>query len=95
MKYATGLDPLKPCGSVTTLAVRKEEGGREYLVLDWPVNTEAVDVVFSVESSADLKTWNEEETAVPAGGKGEYRDTVAIDENAPQRRFLRLKVTRE
>lgn len=95
MKYATGLDPLKPCGSVTTLTVRKEEGSQEYLVLDWPVNTEAVDVVFSVESSADLKTWNEEETVVPAGSKGEYRDTVAIDENAPQRRFLRLKVTRE
>ncbi|MFR4416373.1 MAG: BACON domain-containing protein [Akkermansia sp.] len=50
MKYATGLDPNKPCGSVTGLAIR-EEGGKKYLVLSWPVNPEAADVAFSVESS--------------------------------------------
>lgn len=94
MKYATGLDPLKPCGSVTTLTVR-EESGAQYLVLGWPVNTEASDVAFSVESSTDLKAWSQEGAVVPSGARAEYHDTVAIDETAPKRRFLRLKVTRE
>lgn len=93
MKYATGLNPNKPCGSVTELAIR-EEDGKKYLVLSWPVNTEATDVTFSVESSADLKTWAEEETVVPTGARSEFRDTVAVEESAPVRRFLRLKVVR-
>lgn len=94
MKYATGLDPLKPSGSVTALTVR-EEGGKKYLVLNWPVNPDAVDVTFTVESSADLQTWREEESgAAVEGARGEYRDSVSIDGNAPKRRFLRLKVTR-
>lgn len=93
MKYATGLNPNKPCGSVTELTIR-EEDGKKYLVLSWPVNTEATDVTFSVESSADLKTWAEEETVVPTGARSEFRDTVAVEESAPVRRFLRLKVVR-
>lgn len=93
MKYATGLDPSKPCGSVTELAIR-EEAGKKYLVLSWPVNTEATDVTFSVESSADLKAWAEEGTVVPTGARSEFRDTVAVEESAPVRRFLRLKVVR-
>lgn len=93
MKYATGLDPNKPCGSVTELTIR-EEDGKKYLVLSWPVNTEATDVTFSVESSADLKTWAEEETVVPTGARSGFRDTVAVEESAPVRRFLRLKVVR-
>ena len=47
MKYATGMDPNQPCGSVTKLAVREEAGGK-YLVLSWPVNPEATDVTFHV-----------------------------------------------
>lgn len=66
MKYATGLDPNKPCGSVTGLAIR-EEGGKKYLVLSWPVNPEAADVAFSVESSSDLKEWSDEGIVTPAG----------------------------
>lgn len=93
MKYATGLNPSKPCGSVTELAIR-EEAGKKYLVLSWPVNTEATDVTFSVESSADLKAWAEEGTVVPTGARSEFRDTVAMEESAPVRRFLRLKVVR-
>ena len=94
MKYATGLDPLKPSGSVTALTVR-EEGGKKYLVLNWPVNPDAVDVTFTVESSPDLQTWREEESgAAVEGARGEYRDSVSIDGNAPKRRFLSLKVTR-
>ncbi|WP_295924707.1 BACON domain-containing carbohydrate-binding protein, partial [uncultured Akkermansia sp.] len=93
MKYATGLDPNKPCGSVTELTLR-EDAGKKYLVLSWPVNTEATDVTFSVESSADLKAWAEEGTVVPTGARSEFRDTVAVEESAPVRRFLRLKVVR-
>ena len=93
MKYATGLDPNKPCGSVTGLAIR-EEGGKKYLVLSWPVNPEAADVAFSVESSSDLKEWSDEGIVTPAGVRGEFRDTAALEESAPARRFLRLKVTR-
>ena len=94
MKYATGLDPNKPCGSVTELTVR-EESGKKYLVLSWPVNTEATDVTFSVESSSDLKEWAHEATVVPVGVRGEFRDTAAVEESSPSRRFLRLKVTRQ
>lgn len=93
MKYATGLDPVKPCGSVTTLTVRDKDG-MNYLVLGWPVNPDAVDVIFSVESSPDLETWTQEATVVPTGAHAEYEDTAAMDETAPQRRFLRLNVTR-
>ena len=93
MKYATGLDPVKPCGSVTELAVR-EESGKKYLVLSWPVNAEAMDVTFSVESSSDLDTWTDEGVVIPSGARAEFRDTVPVEEGAPVRRFLRLKVVR-
>lgn len=94
MKYAAGLDPNKPCGSVTRLAVR-EENGECRLVLEWPVNTAATDVTFSVESTEDLVTWREEATVEPSGDRAEYLDSIVIDGNAPTRRFLRLKVSRE
>lgn len=93
MKYATGLNPLEPCGSVTELTVG-EEGEKKYLVLSWPVNMEAADVVFSVESSADLQTWQKEDGVIVERGRGKYRDSVTIDGNAPGRRFLRMKVSR-
>ena len=66
-----------------------------HLVLEWPVNPDATDVVFNVESSTDLKKWNDEGVITPTGSRGEYQDPAAIDSNAPERRFLRLKVTRE
>lgn len=94
MKYATGLPPLQPCGSVTTLTVRNVHG-MPHLVLEWPVNPDATDVVFNVESSTDLKKWDDEGVVIPTGSRGEYQDPAAIDNNAPERRFLRLKVTRE
>lgn len=93
MKYATNKDPNKPCGSVTTLTARKESGTL-HLALAWQVNPEATDVTFSVESSGDLTTWVDEGHVTPAGATGEYLDPVAIDDAAPRRRFLRLKVTR-
>lgn len=93
MKYATGLDPNKPCGSVTTLKAREENGRR--LVLEWPVNPAATDVTFSVESTEDLVSWREEAEIEPSGDRAEYVDTVVMDGEAPARRLLRLKVTRE
>lgn len=93
MKYATGLDPNKPCGSVTKLTIQ-EDGGKKYLLLSWPVNPEATDVTFSVESSSDLKVWTDEGTVAPNNTNGEFRDTVTVEESGPERRFLRLKVTR-
>ena len=93
MKYATGMDPNQPCGSVTKLAVREEAGGK-YLVLSWPVNPEATDVTFHVESSSDLEEWADEGAVTPDGACGEFRDTVALGKGSPERRFLRLKVTR-
>ncbi len=93
MKYATGMDPNQPCGSVTKLAVREEAGGK-YLVLSWSVNPEATDVTFHVESSSDLEEWADEGAVTPDGACGEFRDTVALGKGSPERRFLRLKVTR-
>lgn len=93
MKYATGLPAMKPCGSVTKLSIREEEG-QKHLVLEWPVNREATDVVFSVESSLDLKEWTDEGEVITDGARGEYRDAAAVEESGPARRFLRLKVTR-
>lgn len=94
MKYATGLDPTKPCGSVTKLTAG-QENGEWHLVLEWPVNPAATDVTFTVESTEDLVNWTEEAVVEPEGDHAEYRDSVAIDGHAPARRFLRLKVTRE
>lgn len=96
MKYATGLDPLKPCGNVTKATVREDGAGKKYLLLQWPVNPNATDVKHEVEISTDLKTWvtlGEVETA----GKdaAEFQDTAPIGDNGAERRFLRLKVTRK
>ena len=93
MKYATGLPAGKPCGSVTSLSV-EERNGNHFLLLAWPVNPQATDVTFSVESSEDLETWTDEGTITPEGSRGEYRDTAPMDDGVPPRRFLRLKVTR-
>lgn len=95
MKYATGLDPLRPCGSVTALATR-ELDGKEHLVLAWPVNPEATDVKHEVESSVDLKNWTVVQEMETAGKtRVEFVDPEAIGSAGVERRFLRLKVSRE
>ena len=58
LKYATGLDPLKPCGNVVQISTEKTNGGA-FLVLAWPVNQEATGIRHLVESSEDLQTWTE------------------------------------
>lgn len=95
MKYATGLDPLKPCGSVTRLTVREKENGGKCLVLEWPINPQAVDVEHSVECSPDLETWAPVQV-METKGKTEavFEDPEPVH-GGNARRFLRLKVTRQ
>ena len=95
MKYATALDPLKPCGSVTRLTVREKKDGDSHLVLEWPVNPEAVDVEHSVEYSPDLETWTPLQV-METKGKTEavFEDPESVH-GSNARRFLRLKVTRQ
>lgn len=95
VKYATGLDPLKPCGSVTRLTVREKEDGDSRLVLEWPVNPEAVDVEHSVECSPDLETWVPVQVMETKGKtKAVFEDPEPVH-GGNARRFLRLKVTRQ
>ena len=95
LKYATGLDPLKPCGNVVQISTEKTNGGA-FLVLAWPVNQEATGIRHLVESSQDLQTWTEM-AEVETEGKSSaiFRDTVPINAESPPRRFLRLKISRE
>lgn len=96
MKYATGLDPLKPCGSVTKVSVEEGADGNRHLVLRWPVNPQAAEVKHEVEVSPDLVSWislGEVETAGKTSA--EFRDAEPVQESGMKRRFLRLKVTRE
>lgn len=96
MKYATGQDPLKPCGSVTKVTLEEGEDGCMHLVLRWPVNPQATDVKHEVEASTDLVDWislGEVETAGKTAA--EFWDAEPVRESGMERRFLRLKVTRE
>lgn len=95
LKYATGLDPLKPCGSVVQVSTEKTDGGT-FLVLAWPVNPEATGIRHLMESSADLQTWTEM-AEVETEGKSAaiFRDTAPINAESSPRRFLRLKISRE
>lgn len=98
MKYATGLPPLKPCGSVTKVTLEADAGGKTYLKLSWPVNPEATDVKHEVERSFDMKTWTtvaEIDTTDKTKTGAEYQDTEAVGANGTERKFLRLKVTRK
>lgn len=96
LKYATGLDPLKPCGSVVQVSA-EETDGSACLVLNWPVNPEATGIRHIVEASDNLLDWMETEE-VEAEGKtsATFRDMVPLDgAESPERRFLRLKISRK
>ena len=67
-----------------------------HLVLRWPVNPQATDVKHEVEASTDLVDWislGEVETARTTAA--EVWDAEPVRESGMERRFLRLKVTRE
>lgn len=75
MKYATGLDPLKPCGSVTKVSVEEGVEGSRHLVLRWPVNPQAAEVKHEVEVSPDLVNWTSLGEVETAGKtSAEFRD---------------------
>ena len=96
MKYALGLDPMARYGSVTTLTKELDLSGeleQHFLILSWPVNPQASDVVYSIESSLDAKTWEHEATVLPEGDHAQYKDSVPI--GAKTYRFLRLKVIKK
>lgn len=96
LKYATGVDPLKPCGSVVQVSA-EETDGSACLVLNWPVNPEATGIRHIVEASDNLLDWMETEE-VEAEGKtsATFRDIVPLDgAESPERRFLRLKISRK
>lgn len=96
MKYATGLDPLKPCGAVTKVTAEEGADGSMHLVLRWPVNPQAAEVRHEVEVSPDLVNWTSLGEVETAGKtSAEFRDAEPIPDSGMQRRFLRLKVTRE
>lgn len=95
LKYATGLDPLKPCGSVVRVTA-EEAGGDACLVLGWPVNPEATGIRHAVEASEDLQTWTETaEVETEGKSSATFRDAVPMNAESPRRRFLRLKISRE
>lgn len=95
LKYATGLDPLKPCGSVVQVST-EEADGHTFLTLGWPVNPEATGIRHLVESSEDLRTWTEmAEVETENKSSATFRDTVPMNAEGPRRRFLRLKISRE
>lgn len=96
LKYATGLDPLKPCGSVVQVSA-EETDGSACLVLNWPVNPEATGIRHIVEASDNLLDWMET-GEVEAEGKtsATFKDMVPLDgAESPERRFLRLKISRK
>ncbi|MCD8061641.1 MAG: exo-alpha-sialidase [Akkermansiaceae bacterium] len=85
LKYATGMDPLKPGGSPVRIS---EKDNR--LLMTWPVNEDAVGISLRVEASSNLKDWTESyEVTVP----GEFHDAPEIGAGGAERRFLRLAVT--
>lgn len=75
-----------------------EEGadGKMHLVLRWPVNPQAEEVRHEVEISPDLVNWTSLGEVETAGKtSAEFHDAEPVAEGAMNRRFLRLKVTRE
>lgn len=94
MKYATGLSPLKACGSVTRLNIVSATGAGRRLELSFPVNSAATDVRYIVECSRDCKTWMMlQEVDVTGKTEVKFLDTEIIEESGARSRFLRLKVT--
>lgn len=87
LKYATGMDPLKPGGSPVSVS---EKDNR--LLMTWPVNEEAEGISLKVEASSDLKNWPE---SYEVSTSGEFHDVMEIGAGGVERRFLRLGVTLE
>lgn len=87
LKYATGLDPLKPCGNVVQVSAEETDGNFR-LVLNWPANPEATGIKHAVEASGDLRIWAEIEEMETEGNKSAiFRDAVPVNGEKPPAAF--------
>lgn len=95
LKYATGVDPLTPCGSIVVVSMVEDEGNT-WMEIHYPVNPEATGIRHLVEVSEDLETWSTL-GEVDAEGKTSavFRDPAPVNKDGFTRRFLRLKVSLE
>lgn len=95
LKYATGLDPLKPCGNVVQISTEKTNGGA-FLVLAWPVNQEATGIGTwwnprkTFKPGRKWRKWKRKAKAPPSSGI-----PCPSTRKVPRGRFLRLKISRE
>ncbi len=95
LKYALGLPPLVPSGSVAEPTF-VEDGGEEFLTLGLTLNPQAQDLDVWVETSADLENWQSGKghtvTLDQTAGRIHVRDALAKGDAA--RRFIRLAAER-
>lgn len=97
MKYALNLEPKIPsinrlpsCGAMAV-------GGTNYLTLTYTPTPLASDIIFSVEVTGDLQTWNSGPGFTSLVDTG-TASTVTVRDTTPvsiaSKRFIRLKVTK-
>lgn len=92
LAYALGLPPLAavPAGSVPAASHDTLTSGGPWLALDYRENTEAADLIYTVETSSDLVNW----TAVVPDGTTAIKETLSQTVNgdpAVALRRLRIK----
>jgi subtilisin-like proprotein convertase family protein len=109
MEYALGLDPTVADLSGLPLVTLKNYSGTKYLSMTFHRSSLATDLVYTVQASADLVSWNDLATSAFGGlttGVGfvgesgsppdytvEVRDIVPFDQNNVTTRFLRLQIS--
>ena len=95
-EYAINSNPLDHSSGRSSLATDVETvGASKYLRLTIPKNSAANDVVYTVQVSPDLRTWDNVPTVVEVNNSStlQVRDATAI--SGASRRFIRLLVTRK
>ncbi|MBX7207891.1 MAG: hypothetical protein K1X78_06260 [Verrucomicrobiaceae bacterium] len=94
LEYALNSLPNSNASRATPLPATTSVSGQDYLTLNVPWNTTAIDVTFIVEVSDDLTTWHSGPaytTVVSAGANLVVRDNTPI--GGASKRFIRLAVT--
>ena len=100
MKYALNLDPLTSGDASLPVAGTTTVSGTKYLTITYTQVIAATDIVYTVEVSADLQTWNSgsgftAQVSVTNNPDG-VTQTVVVQDLTPlgnaERRFIRLKV---
>lgn len=97
MKYALGLSPKTPSTSSLPTVGKQAVNGKTYLTLTFTKIRALTDIVYTVQVSSDLITWNSGASYTVRMDNGStdqavYRDLVAVGDAS--RRFIRLQVTR-